>query len=73
MINEFISMNGYGSYVWGAFAFTLINFTVLYLLIKVQLIRERKKFEKKYLSLSTEKVELAKKQSTYRELLQNSI
>ena len=27
----------------------------------------------KYLSLSTEKVELAKKQSTYRELLQNSI
>ena len=26
MINEIISMNGYGIYVWSAFAFTLISF-----------------------------------------------
>ena len=24
MINELISMNGYGAYVWSAFSFTLI-------------------------------------------------
>ena len=34
MINEIISMNGYGIYVWSAFAFTLISFAVLYTIIK---------------------------------------
>ena len=30
MINEIISMNGYGAYVWSAFSFTLISFASLY-------------------------------------------
>ena len=41
MINDIISMNGYGIYVWSAFAFTLISFTALYTVIKVQLIYEK--------------------------------
>ena len=28
MIYEIISMNGYGVYVWSAFAFTLISFSL---------------------------------------------
>jgi len=69
MIKEILFMNGYGLYVWSSFIFTLSGFFILYLAIKLQLIREKKKFDKKFKNLSSEKVELAKKQKTYRELL----
>ena len=62
-------MNGYGVYVWSSFIFTLSGFFILYLTTKLQLIREQKKFDSKFKNLSSEKVELAKKQKTYRELL----
>ena len=42
MINEIISMNGYGVYVWSAFIFTMISFVTLYSIIKVQLVKEQK-------------------------------
>ena len=71
MINEIISMNGYGIYVWSAFAFTLISFTVLYAVIKVQLVKERIKFNSKYLTLSSEKREAARTQETYKGILAN--
>ena len=69
MINEILFMNGYGLYVWSSFIFTLSGFFILYSVIKLQLIKEQKKFNAKYENLSSEKVELAKKQKTYRELL----
>ncbi len=69
MIKEILFMNGYGVYVWSSFIFTLSGFFILYLAIKLQLIREQKKFDSKFKNLSSEKVELAKKQKTYRELL----
>tara|TARA_B100000945_G_C20068983_1_gene451603 strand:+ start:32 stop:244 length:213 start_codon:yes stop_codon:yes gene_type:complete len=65
-------MNGYGVYVWSSFAFTISSFFILYLTIKIQLIKEQKKFDMKFKNLSSEKVELAKKQKTYRELLPNA-
>ena len=72
MINEILFMNGYGAYVWSSFIFTLSGFFILYSVIKLQLIKEQKKFDAKYENLSSEKVELAKKQKTYRELLPNT-
>ena len=54
MINDIISMNGYGIYVWSAFAFTLISFAVLYTVIKIQLVKEKIKFDKKYLTLTSD-------------------
>jgi len=72
MINEILFMNGYGAYVWSSFIFTLSGFFILYSVIKLQLIKEQKKFNAKYENLSSEKVELAKKQKTYRELLPNT-
>tara|TARA_B100001179_G_C18384576_1_gene314828 strand:+ start:54 stop:266 length:213 start_codon:yes stop_codon:yes gene_type:complete len=65
-------MNGYGAFVWSSFIFTLSSFFILYSVIKLQLIKEQKKFDTKFKSLSSEKVELAKKQETYRELLPNT-
>jgi len=72
MINEILFMNGYGAYVWSSFVFTLSSFFILYSVIKFQLIKEQKKFDTKFKNLSSEKVELAKKQETYRELLPNT-
>ena len=72
MINEIISMNGYGMYVWSAFSFTLISFAVLYLVIKVQLVKEQSKFNSKFASLTSEKIISAKKQETIRKILANT-
>ncbi len=59
-------MNGYGLYVWSAFAFTLFNFLVLYKITSRQLVKEKAKFARKYESLNSDKVILAYKQSTNR-------
>ena len=72
MINEILFMNGFGTYVWSSFIFTLSGFFILYLAIKIQLVKEQKKFDAKFENLSSEKVELAKKQETFRELLPNT-
>ena len=69
MIYEIISMNGYGLYVWSAFIFTLICFAALYSVIKIQLLKEEKKFKFRFTNLAAEKIESAKKQETYREIL----
>ena len=69
MINDIISMNGYGIYVWSAFAFTLISFAVLYKAIKVQLIKEKIKFDAKYLTLSSEKKQVVRAQEAYKGIL----
>ena len=69
MINEIISMNGYGIYVWSAFAFTLISFAVLYTVIKVQLVKERIKFDAKYLTLTSDKKQAVRAQETCKGIL----
>ena len=72
MINEIFSMNGYGAYVWSAFSFTLISFTVLYFVIKLQFLKEQKRFASKFGSLDIEKAKAARSQSINREILSNT-
>jgi len=69
MINDIITMNGYGIYVWSAFAFTLISFGLLYTVIKVQLIKEKIKFDAKYLTLTPEKKQAVRSQEVYKGIL----
>ena len=69
MIYEFISMNGYGLYVWSSFIFTLVCFISLYTLIKLQLVKEQKKFKTKYFDLTKDVSETVRKQETYKEIL----
>jgi len=71
MINEIISMNGYGAYVWSSFSFTLISFITLYFVTKLQLSKEQKKFASKFGSLNLEKARAAKLQNINREILSN--
>jgi len=71
MINEIISMNGYGAYVWSAFSLTLISFTALYFVTKLQFSKEQKKFAFKFGSLSVDKAKAARTQNINREILSN--
>ena len=73
MINEIISMNGYGIYVWSAFAFTLISFAALYAVIKIQLVKEKIKFDTKYLTLTSDKRQAARAQKTYKGILVSNL
>tara|TARA_B100000963_G_scaffold312065_1_gene289300 strand:+ start:345 stop:572 length:228 start_codon:yes stop_codon:yes gene_type:complete len=69
MINEIISMNGYGVYVLSAFSFTLLSFSALYLITKTQFIKEQDKFVAKFGSLNSEKAKFAKSQRINKEIL----
>ena len=60
MIQDVLYMNGYGLYVWSSFVFTLSCFWILHSVIKLQYIKEQKKFEAKFESLDIEKIEKAK-------------
>ena len=71
MINEIFYMNGYAVYVLSAFSFTLLSFLSLYLVTKIQFVREQNKFATKFGSLSTEQANSAKSQRINKEILAN--
>ena len=72
MINELLFMNGYGVYVLSAFSFTLMSFTALYLVTKIQFVKEQSKFVAKFGSLNMEKANSAKSQRINKEILANA-
>ena len=63
MINELLFMNGYAVYVLSAFSFTLLSFLGLYLVTKMQFVKEQNKFVAKFGSLTVEQANSAKSQS----------
>ena len=69
---ELLLMNGYGLFVWSAFAFTLINFFMLYTIINRQLVKENKKFELKFNHLEKIKYKEAYKQRTNQVLVSSN-
>ena len=72
MINELLLMNGYGAYVWSAFAFTIFSFVILYVIIKVQYTKEKNKFITKFGTLNSERAAFAKSHSINKEILSNT-
>ena len=68
MINEFY-MNGYAGYVMSAFGFTLLSFYALYIVTKLQFVKEQRKFVAKFGSLNPEKANSAKIQRINKEIL----
>ncbi len=69
---ELLLMKGYGLFVWSAFAFTLINFLTLYIIINRQLVKENKKFELKFNHLEKIKYKEAYKQRTNQVLVSSN-
>ena len=72
MINELLFMNGYAVYVLSAFGFTLLSFLSLYIVTKVQYIKEQNKFITKFGSLNTEQANSATSQRINKEILANA-
>ena len=72
MINEFLNMNGYGLYVWSAFSFTFLSFTTLYIITKVQYVKEINKFISKFGDLDSKRAEVARLQKINKEILSSS-
>tara|TARA_B100000963_G_scaffold308006_1_gene283317 strand:- start:448 stop:675 length:228 start_codon:yes stop_codon:yes gene_type:complete len=73
MINQLLFMNGYAVYVLSAFGFTLLSFLGLYLLTKMQFVKEQNKFVVKFGSLTNEQANTAKSQRINKEILANVI
>ena len=72
MINELFYMNGYGLYVWSAFLFTFFSFSLLYIFIKIQYIKEKNKFIAKFGMLNSESAAIAKSQNINKEILSST-
>ena len=72
MINELLNMNGYGLYVWSSFSFTLLSFISLYVITKIQYVKEMNKFVSKFGALDSKKAEAARLQTINKEILSSS-
>ena len=72
MINELLTMNGYGLYVWSSFLFTFLSFLSLYLVVKTQYVKEKNKFIAKFGNLNSQRAASARNQSINKEILSNS-
>ena len=72
MISELLFMDGYAVYVMSAFGFTLLSFLGLYMITKLQFVKEQSKFVSKFGSLNTEKANSAKLQKINKEILANA-
>ena len=72
-MNELLFMNGYGVYVLSAFGFSMLSLVSLYLVIKIQFVKEQNKFVAKFGSLNTEKANSAKLQRINKEILADAI
>ena len=66
-------MNGYGVYVFSAFIFTIMNFALLYAIVRHQLKKEQQKFAEKFGKLNLDKVSAANKQKINKEILSAGI
>ena len=72
MINDLILMNGHGIYVWSAFVFTFLSFSLLFILVKKQYIKEKNRFICKFGTLNSERAASAISQSINKEILSNT-
>ena len=72
MIKDILFMDGYGLYVWSAFVFTFFSFITLYVVTKVQYIKEKNKFIAKFGTLKSDRATFAKSQSINKEILSNT-
>ena len=72
MIKELLFMNGYAVYVMSAFGFTLLSFLGLYMITKLQFVKEQSKFVAKFVYLNPEKANSAKTQRVNKEILANA-
>ena len=73
MNTEIFFMDGYGIFVWSAFAFTFLNFLSLYIIIEKQLRKEQEKFNKKYVLIKKTSISISAEKKIGNILASNKI
>ena len=58
---EFLTLNGYGQFVWSAFIFTFVSCLVLYLKTKKEFQKQERIFLQVFKPIQTEKIETARR------------
>ena len=57
---EFLTLGGYGQFVWPAFIFTFVSCFALYVKTKKEFQKQEKMFLKEFKQVQTEKIETVK-------------
>ena len=70
---EFLTLGGYGQYVWPAFIFTFVFCLVLYMKSKKELQKQEKIFLDKYRQVHTVKIKVAEGEEIVKEALSRSL
>ena len=66
---EFLTLGGYGQFVWSAFIFTFVSCFSLYLKTKKELNKQEKLFLLEYKQVTTAKIKVAKQKKLLKEVL----
>ena len=66
---EFLTLGGYGQFVWPAFIFTFVSCFSLYLKTKKELNKQEKLFLIEYKQVPTAKIKVAKQKKLSKEVL----
>ena len=66
---EFLTLGGYGQFVWPAFIFTFVSCFLLYLKTKKELNKQEKLFLIEYKQVAAAKIKVAKQKKLSKEVL----
>ena len=66
---EFLTLGGYGQFVWSAFIFTFVSCFSLYLKTKKELNKQEKLFLIEYKQVAAAKIKVAKQKKLSKEVL----
>ena len=66
---EFLTLGGYGQFVWPAFIFTFVSCFSLYLKTKKELNKQEKLFLIEYTQVAAAKIKVAKQKKLSKEVL----
>ena len=70
---EFLTLGGYGHFVWPAFIFTFVSCFSLYLKTKKELNKQEKLFLLEYTELSVAEVKIGKGRKLPKEILSDNL
>ena len=69
MLVEFLTMNGYGQFVWPAFIFTFASCLYLYLKIRIEFKQQEKIYLLKFKKAEVRKIQFDKRKKSREEAL----
>ena len=69
MFMELLWMNGYGQFVWTAFAFSFVSCLYLYLKTRIEFKKQEKIYLLEFGSIETKKIQFGKRKKAIEEVL----